>query len=435
MRRFATALAALAALALGAPVASHAQDKPAPISKDQRDKGMKEAPAAVQKAGLTCTVTDAYYIGKSSGADASDIYEVACQQGLGYVVLSGKQTKAYDCLATMGQKSLACRLPANADPKQALRPLIASASLTCTPTNARYVGSNASVTVYEVACQEGPGYVLQAPAAGTAGTVTVAMPCVQATGNMACTLTTKAQNDAYLAALASKSGRTCQISASRFIGTDKTTAASYYELGCGAQPGFVLAVNKAGAVERAITCDQAQGLGGCQLTSAAQVAAESTSHYSQLAQAAGFNCTVSRDRPIGLDKNGRDVVELACSNRPDGAVAAFASTPGGRSEVVDCVKAGEFGANATCTLTQPSGVYAKYTAALAAKGRTTCQVSNARYLGHNSSGTDVVEAACADGKPGWVMEITPTYQATEIYSCGQAKASGLTCELPSNVRG
>ena len=102
---------------------------------------------------------------------------------------------------------------------------------------------------------------------------------------------------------------------------------------------------------------------------------------------------------------------------------------------MDCVKAGEFGANATCTLTQPSGVYAKYTAALAAKGRTTCQVSNARYLGHNSSGTDVVEAACADGKPGWVMEITPTYQATEIYSCGQAKASGLTCELPSNVRG
>ena len=257
-------------------MASLAQDKPAPISKDQRDKGMKEAPAAVQKAGLTCTVTDAYYIGKSSGADASDIYEVACQQGLGYVVLSGKQTKAYDCLATMGQKSLACRLPANADPKQALKPLIASASLTC------------------------PGYVLQAPAAGTAGTVTVAMPCVQATGNMACTLTTKAQNDAYLAALASKSGRTCQISASRFIGTDKTTAASYYELGCGAQPGFVLAVNKAGAVERAITCDQAQGLGGCQLTSAAQVAAESTSHYSQLASSAPSPAT----GPSGSTRTG-----------------------------------------------------------------------------------------------------------------------------------
>ncbi len=434
MRRLAMALAALAALALGAPLSAYAQDKPAEITKDQRDKGMKEAPAAVQKAGLTCTVADAYYVGKSTGADASDIYEVACQQGLGYVVLSGKQAKAYDCLATAGQK-LACRLPGNADPKQALKPLIASAGVTCTPTAARYIGANATVSVYEVACQDGPGYVLQAPAAGSATAATVALPCFQASGNMACTLTPKAQTDAYLASLAAKSGRTCQVSGSRYIGTDKTTAGSYYELGCGAQPGFVLALNKSGGVDRAISCDQAQGLGGCQLTSAAQVAAESTGRYTQLAQAAGFNCNVSRDRPIGTDKMGRDIVEIACSNRPDGAVLAAASAAGGRSEVVDCVKAGQFGANGACTLTQPTAIYARYTAALTAKGRSTCQVSGARYLGHNTSGTDEIETACADGKPGYVVQITPAYQVTEVLSCGQAKAAGMTCTLPTNARG
>ena len=437
MRRLATAaLAALATLLLGgAPVIAYAQDKPAEITKDQRDKGMKEAPAAVQKAGLTCTVTDAYFIGQSSSGDKANIYEVACQQGLGYVVLAGKDTKAYDCLATATQKSLACRLPANADPKEGLKTYIASSGTTCTPTGARYVGSNATTTVYEVACQEGAGYILQTPAPGATAASTVAIPCLQAPANMACTLTTKAQTDAYLAALVSKAGRTCQISGSRYIGSDKTTSAAYYEVGCGAQPGFILTANKAGGVDRVISCGQAQGLGGCQLTSASQVAADETAHYTQLARAAGFNCNVSKTRAIGQDKSGRDIVELACSDRPDGVVAAFPSTPGGRTELVDCVRAGEFGSNGACTLTTPTSVYAKYTAALAAKGRTTCQVSNARYLGRNASGTDFVETACADGKPGWVMEITPTYQATQVLSCGQAKASGLACELPTNAKG
>jgi hypothetical protein len=432
MRRLATALAALAALMLGAPLAAHAQDKPQ-LSKEQRDRGMKEAPAAVQKQGLNCTVTDAYYIGQSTGADKSQIYEVACQQGLGYVILAGAQPKAYDCVAAASQKTLACRLPANADPKQGLKPVIAAAGVTCTPTQARYVGSNTTETVYEVACQEGPGYILEAPAPGQTAAAT-GIPCIQAPSNMACTLTSAAQNQAYLAALVSKAGRTCQVSGSRYLGADKEGVA-YYEVGCGAQAGFVLGANKAGAVSRVLSCGEAQALGGCQLTSAAQVAAEDNTRYSQLAKAAGFNCDVNRDRTIGQDKSGQTVVEIACANRPDGAVAVFAGAPGGRSQIYDCVKATSLGSNVSCTLTQPTSIYAKYTAALAAKGRTTCQVSGARYLGHNSSGVDVIEAACADGKPGWVMEVTPTYQATQVYSCGQAKASGLTCELPTNVRG
>ena len=62
-------------------------------------------------------------------------------------------------------------------------------------------------------------------------------------------------------------------------------------------------------------------------------------------------------------------------------------------------------------------------------------MSNANYLGHNSSGTDLIETACADGKPGWVMEITPTYHITQLLSCGQAKASGIACQLPTNKNG
>ena len=364
MRRLATALLALASLALaGAPLAAQAQDKAKPaITKDQRDKGMKDAPAAVQKAGLACTVTDAYYLGKSNGPDKPDIYEVACQQGTGYILLAGAGgTKTYDCLTTSTQPSLACRLPANADPKQELKPVIAAAGVTCTPTNARYVGSNATLTVYEVACQEGPGFILQAPLAGAAGGTTVAVPCIQAPASMACTLTSKTQNDAYLATLVGKTGRTCAISASRYIGADKTSGAAYYEVGCGAQPGFVLSANKAGGVDRVLSCTEAKPLGGCTFTSEAQVAAAETADYTRMAKAGGFNCDVSKYRDIGQNANRDRIVELACSNRPDGTVAVFPATPGaGRVQFVDCVKAGEFGDNGACTLSSPQLVYDKY---------------------------------------------------------------------------
>ena len=431
MRRSAAALLALATLMLGAaPLAAQAQDKPAPITKDQRDRGMKEAPAAVQKAGIACTVTDAAYVGSTNDGNA---YEVACQQGLGYVVIAGKAPKAYDCVATTEQKTLACRLPANADPKQGLKPAIASAGVTCTPTAARYLGSSATTTVYEVACQEGPGFILQAPAAGAATASTLAIPCIQAPAKMACTLTSKAQNDAYLASLVAKSGRACQVSGSRYMGTDSTSGVAYYEVGCGAQPGFVVGANKAGGFDHVLTCGQAQNLaGGCTLTSAAAVAGQQTADYTRMAKAAGFDCDVSKSRTVGQDSDHDEVVELACSNRPDGAVAMFPGRPAGRTRIYDCISAGHLGPTAVCQLSSLQPLYVRMTAALYAKGRKTCQVSGARYIGTNGGG-DFVELACADGKPGFVVQLGTNYVAKDILSCGEAKQAAMTCQLPTNL--
>ena len=440
MRRLATALFALATLVLGtAPMAAHAQSATkTTITKDQRDKGMKDAPAVVQKAGIPCTVSDAFYLGASNGKDGKqDVYEVACQQGLGYVLLSAASgVKAYDCLATAAQPSLSCKLPANADPKEGLKPYIASAGLTCTPANARYVGANATTSVYEVACQDGQGFILQTPAPGTPATTTVALPCIQTEGgSMACTLTSKAQSAAYLAGLVNKSGRTCQISASRYVGTDKSTGVAYYEVGCGQQSGFMLAANKSGGLDRVVSCSEARSLGGCTLTDATKLAADEDATYTRLAKANGFNCDVNKYRAIGVDANKNPVVELACSNRPDGTVAVFPNSSTGKAQFVDCVKAGEFGPEGACQLSSPAPVYAKYTAALAAKGRSSCKVSGARYLGRSPEGTDFVETACADGNPGWVVELTQADQVKSLLNCGQAKADGLACKLPTNVKG
>ena len=439
MRRFATALFALAALTFGtAPLVAHAQAK-TDITKEQRDKGMKDAPAAVEKAGVPCTVTNAFFMGETNGkGEKQNAYEVACQQGLGYVVLSGPQTTtAYDCLALSSKPTQACKLPENADPKAGLKGDIAAAGLICTPANARYVGANANTVVYEVACQDGAGYVLQTPAPHATQTAIVRLPCIQTEGtSQACTLTSKAQSEAYLDNLVGKSGHTCQISAERFIGSDPKSGDVYYEVGCGAKPGFVLAATKAGGLDRVVGCSEAQALGGCTLTNPAVIAAEETATYTRLAKAGGFNCDVSKFRPVGVDAKKDDIVELACSNRPDGTVAIFPGSAGGQAKFVDCVKAGEFGPSGACTLSSPTLVYAKYSAALAAKGRSSCKVSGARYLGQSpTSGDDFVETACTDGKPGWVIELTKADQVQSLLSCGQAKSVGLPCELPTNKNG
>ena len=129
---------------------------------------------------------------------------------------------------------------------------------------------------------------------------------------------------------------------------------------------------------------------------------------------------------------GFEVVELACSDRPDGGIAVLPAdnSPG---HVYDCVRAGALGQS--CKLSDPKVVYGKYTAALAAKGKNTCQVSNAHWIGHSAANnTDLIETACSDGLPGWVVEINMANQATDLLSCSQAKASGLSCTLPGNAK-
>ena len=435
MRRWASALAALV-LGIGAPLTAHAADS---YTGDQLEKGMKEAPAVVQKGGVQCTVTKAAYVGASNGKDGeSQVYEVACQQGLGYIVMSSKSgVKAYDCLATAAQPSLKCKLPDNANPTAGMASFLAAAKVTCTPTKARYVGSNAATAVYEVACQEGPGYIIQAPAVGAAAAPTVALPCLETEGKgaMECTLTTKAQTQAAVAALVTKSGKACQMSADRFIGTDSKTGDGYVEVGCGTQPGFVLAITPAGAVDKTISCAQAGGLGGCTLTDMTAVNAQAMSDYSRRAKAAGFNCDVSKFRMIGSDSAHNDIVELACSNRPDGAVASFPASPTGKVRLNDCVTAAVYGEAGACTLSSKSAVYARYNAALQAKGRGQCVVNDARYIGSLGNGDSYVETGCTDGKPGWVVDFTPAGQAKDVLSCGQAKSAGIGCQMAANLKG
>jgi hypothetical protein len=205
---------------------------------------------------------------------------------------------------------------------------------------------------------------------------------------------------------------------------------------CGAgNPGYMIqANNQTGAYQSAFECSKAQAIGGgCTLTNVQVSEQAEAATYTKLAKAAGYPCDVSRYRFIGIDEKSKsEVVELACSNRPDGAIALFPSTGAAKGQIYDCVASGALGVG--CNLSQAAATYTKYTAGLASKGRTTCKVSGAKWLAATTSGQDLIETACSDGLPGFVMAINRADgSVVELLTCGQARSSGAACTLPTNT--
>jgi len=442
MKRIGLAVAAMmvAALAFGAPPTAFAADKPKAYEKDQITKGMKEAPPVVLAAGIPCSVTNAAYIGASTAKDdkgkdvKQDVYEVACSEGLGYGLVApvGQTPKAYDCVALIGNASLACRLPENADPKKGLQSIVTQAGAQCAISDARYLGSKPTgETFYEVGCTPAPGFLLQT----LKGQAPKTFGCDQFAGSsMACKFTSADQidaaNNAKASALLAKSGKTCQLTKSRTIG-QLQSGDTAYEVACADGSGYVLEALASGDYHTAINC--ANAADSCKLTDATKAQTSESGTYTRLAKQAGFPCDVGKYRFIGMDgKTNSEVVELQCTNRPDGAVAMFPADNKSPAKVYDCIGAGVLGQ--TCKLTDPSTLYPKYTQALASKGKKSCTVSGAKWLGATTAGDTFVETACSDGLPGWVINMTPTGSVSELLSCGQAKSAGVTCSLPGNTK-
>jgi hypothetical protein len=216
------------------------------------------------------------------------------------------------------------------------------------------------------------------------------------------------------------------------VGAD-SSGLVYYEVACGPGVGYFMA-ERNGQFVRAIDCANARAIGGgCTLTDATKAESAESGTYSKLAAAGGYNCQVSKYRYIGIDnKSNSEVVELQCANRPDGAVALFPTDNKGKPVFYDCVAAAALGES--CKLSDVSAVFDKYTQSLVAKGKKTCKVSGAKWLGRTADGTNYIETACSDGLPGWVVAQTASGTAGEVLTCGQAKAAGVACSLPSNVK-
>lgn len=450
MRRFGFSLAAAALVALAAPLSAHAappkEAAAKPYEKEALAKGAKEGPAVLAKAGLTCTSTGFAFSGQGQVKDPTtkkdikqNVYEVSCKEGLGYSLIEtvgvGTVDK-YDCvtLADAAKSAVKCRLPGNLDARSQLQPLMTATGRTCTVADARPIGATKSgEAYYEVGCSGATGYVIKTSNGGKPE----ATPCALELGSsLECKLTTKeqiaAEEKAKVTALVAKSGKTCAISGQRTVGQLKS-GDDLYEVACGAAGGFMLQTSTDMSRVTAVDCGKADAMfqGGCTLTNAAVSQNKESATYTRLANAAGFPCDVTGYRFIGVDaKSKSELVELACKNRKDGGMGLFPAD-NSKGTVYDCVAAETFGQK--CRLSQASAAYDKYTQALKAKGKTTCTVSNARFVGRTEAGSDYVETACADGAPGWVVELARN-SVKELLTCSQAKGAGMACQLPGNAK-
>ena len=442
MKRLGMAIAAVLITALApltAQAAAPAAELPK-ITKVELDRGMKEAPAVLADSGVACTLTNARFIAaltlpadpkvKDSKPTPVNGYEVACKEGLGYSLLTTKpKPQALDCISAAGSPVLACRLPENADPKSGLVPVMTEAGRPCAVSAAKFLGASASGTsFYEVVCKVGEGYVIQREA----GKPAVAFPCLgMSETKLACSLTTTDASKAYAKTLAAAVKKPCDVTDVRFIGST-SGGLDGYEVACGAA-GYIFTVASSGEVKQQVDCALAQSfLGGCKLTDATKAETAENKIYTDLSKKVGFPCQVNKYRLIGVMAGNTDVVELACSDRPDGAVAAFAEDAT-KSKFFDCIQVGQLGQE--CKLgssLQP--VFDKLSAALASKGKGSCKVANARYIGGADNGGSFIETTCSDGAPGWVVKTAGAgYSPDTLTPC--AVASGqVACKLPGNVK-
>lgn len=440
--------AALALTALSPATAFAAKKETAPAGPDAKAKakGMEEAPALIQQTGNACTISDAVYVGASKAKDdkgkevTTNVYEVACQEGLGFLVLSkeGEAPDAYNCLkmATNAAKTgskLICTLPENADLNKPMQDLITKAGERCTVNKARWIGSvpESKIDQYEVGCAEGGAYIVVAPQPGSTKTL-IAESCLNASrAGIACEYQPKESIVAQIKAMAAPGNRTaCEVNDATYVGESTTNKHVFYELGCAdGKSGYILETDAGGKYVNTIDCARATSLaGGCRLTKVSISGETSdTATYAKLAKEIGYDCAVTSYRSLGMDStSNREIVELACSDHPAGAVAFLPTAKGQTGEYINCARAEARGLK--CHINSPEASYSEITSQLKANGKD-CPVNGMRGMGFTAANEDFVEVTCSTGG-GLVIKYAPgPDKISEVLACVQAKGIGGGCKL------
>jgi hypothetical protein len=400
-----------------------------------KEKGMAEAPAVVQAAGLKCNVVDARLIGQDK--QHGSFYEVDCGTGLGYVLQSVKDTPplVFNCLeagrpAADGTPStISCELPGNLDTIGAVQKFVAKTDNPCVVDKARAMGQNKKSSFIEVSCKNGGGYIVTTsnPPDLTQPVQIITCLASDPNGNLACEMTDEAAQLAPVNALVAKSEKTCNISGRRYVLTT-TSGSNFYEVACDNGRGYMIEENAKRELARMVDCSKADFVGGgCTLTDSRAAETEQAALYSKLATKSGFNCDVAKYAVLPTT-GPKEIIELQCKNRPDGGIGVFTASGG---HVYDCVRADVLGFR--CSFSKTSAVYPKLTGDLKKLGKPSCEVSDTRSFGATTD-EDFVEVACADGDPGWVIGYPKENDTPkEVLSCGQAASFGTGgCRLATN---
>ena len=235
--------------------------------------------------------------------------------------------------------------------------VIASTGLICRIQNAELVGigevmengKKSPTHIYEVACADNVGYILQPqgsqqPRVVSCFEAAVLQSSGKVKGNSAfpCQLPENADAKATAASLLSKRDRKCDVGAIRWMGVTSSGESEFTEVSCTDGSGYVLKVPRMGInpTISALTCAEGskQGL-RCRLSDGGPVAQPVTMQsYLDSLKEHGVSCEPVQLRVIGREvTNKRYVVEAQCIEQPKGIVA-YLPLEGNTNkfEMIDC---------------------------------------------------------------------------------------------------
>ncbi|MFO1400983.1 MAG: hypothetical protein U1F30_07195 [Steroidobacteraceae bacterium] len=231
----------------------------------------------------------------------SERYEVACDGGLGYVLVAGnvktgvqsaRKSQAYLC-AEAAQMSTGksvkvgidailanalaeqrCVLSENAEAAQreALAALALRGGASCDIQQMRAAGRAGSNSYIDLACADGTGVLLALAFPVKSDSTVQAAPCfaVPESSGVQCQLVPRAQSIAAVDALMARSGADCKVANRRLVGAMRN-GDSLYEYACEGGQGYILRTNTRGEIIGGVDCGDAEAkpLGGCKLSPAA----------------------------------------------------------------------------------------------------------------------------------------------------------------------
>jgi hypothetical protein len=263
--------------------------------------------------------------------------------------------------------------PGRAKAQAAAEALLKTLQISCTVSNAALLVSGtvqakpgakeAEAHVYEVACTEGMGYILETQGSGPP----VGISCVHAEDARAmdvakgakpgyvCTLPENKDVYAYVARLIqSGKGAACTVKDLQWFG--KTTHSDYSEAVCKEGGGYLVETPQPGSQEptTVMSCVEAAERGiKCRLTDAGPVKAPITPDTLRAALAKnGVSCKIDDLRLVGQEEvRKRYVVEYRCADQ-SASMVAFVPLEGNTSlyDALDCATAAKSGV--TCTLSK-----------------------------------------------------------------------------------
>jgi len=360
-------ISALVAMSLGLFIYSHSASAQTPAAKAPAraaaGTGMAQEDLTkllqplLDRGTKGCTVTQAKVMGAASNAD---LYEVACQSGVGAFVNAAVPQTATSavtvtpCLALEGLAAASrCTLTTPEANMAPFKDLATKAEKPCTVTKDRFVGATSDGSMYfEYACSDNSGFMIKADASGAFKSQ---IACINATTlGSGCTLTDAVAATASLRAgyttTAKSGGFDCNVSKFGAFAAKADSPYEAIEIGCDNRADSAV-ILKTPAKTTVVNCLRAFTEGyRCAMSNNNAVYPALTDQLKNAKNVSKnySSCDVNNARSRGASARYA-YIEVACADGTPGFVIQYALGEPAPFDIILCSQAGGIGG---CQMTE-----------------------------------------------------------------------------------